>query len=112
MSKNEINKYQKLSDDLKEAKEVAIEFAEDTKDNGTANFDSTFLKLKGWNEEKVIEAIKKAGLWSNGKREWIGTGYFISINTGQANKRTVARNHFMFVLKSKGYQVMSFDKMD
>jgi hypothetical protein len=107
-----LDKYEKLTLDLKEAKEAAIEFVESIRDGGTANLDSTFLILKRWNEEKVVEAIKKAGLLSEGKRNWIGTGYFISINTGQANKRTVARNHFMFALKSKGYQVISFDKMD
>lgn len=107
-----MDKYKKLTEDLLEAKDHAVEFAKDEDDGGTANLDSTFLILKGWKEEKVIEAIKNAKLYCNGKRDWIGKGYFISLNVGQGNRRTIARNRFMRVLKSKGYKVVGFDKMD
>jgi len=107
-----MDKYEKLTQDLKEAKEAAAKEAEKVSDGGTANLDSTFLILKGWKEEKVLEAIKNAGLWSSGKRQWIGAGYFISINAGQANKRTIARDIFIVVLSAKGYETLSFDKMD
>ncbi len=107
-----MDKYKKLTEDLKEAREMATKEATKVNDNGTANLDSAFLILKGWREEDVLEAIKNAGLWSAGKRKWIGTGYFISINVGQANKRTIARDMFITVLGAKGYEILSFDKMD
>ncbi|WP_243156128.1 hypothetical protein [Clostridium sp. C2-6-12] len=110
--KKSLNKYEILTDDLKEAKEKAIKLSEGVDDGGTANLDSTFLILKNWNEQKVLEAIAAAGLFCSGKRTWIGSGYFISINLGQGNIRTVARNEFIKILDEKGYKTLAFDKMD
>lgn len=110
--KKSLNKYELLTEDLKEAKDKAIKLAEESDDGGTANLDSTFLRLKSWREQNVIEAIAAAGLFCSGKSSWIGQGYFISINVGQGNKRTVARNEFIKILDSKGYKAMSFDKMN
>lgn len=110
--KKSLNKYEMLTEDLKEAKEKAIKLAEGADDSGTANLDSTFLILKSWKEKDVIEAISAAGLFCSGKRNWIGTGYFVSINVGQGNKRTVARDEFIKVLASKGYKTLAFDKAD
>lgn len=110
--KKHLNKYEILTEDLKEAKEKAIKLADESDDGGSANLDSTFLKLKGWREQNVIEAITAAGLFCSGKRSWIGVGYFISINVGQGNKRTVARDEFIKILDSKGYEAISFDKLD
>ena len=110
--KKHLNKYELLTEDLKEAYEKAIKLAEESVDGGTANLDSTFLRLKGWREQNVIEAIAAAGLFCSGKKSWIGQGYFISINVDQGNRRTVARNEFIKILDSKGYEAMSFDKVD
>jgi len=50
-------------------------------------------------------------LFCSGKRDWIGAGYFILINVGQGNKRTVARDKFIIILDDKGYKTLGFDKM-
>lgn len=110
--KKSLNKYELLTEDLKEAKEKAIKLTENSDDGGTANLDSTFLILKNWNEQKVLEAIAAANLFCSGKRTWIGPGYFISLNVGQGNRRTVARNEFIKILDEKGYKTLAFDKMD
>lgn len=107
-----MDKYEKLTVDLKEAYEEANRFSLGKNDEGTANLDSTFLMLKGWNERKTIEAIKNAGLYCRAKTRWIGEGYMISINCGQGNRRTAARNRFLHILEDKGYSVLAFDKMD
>jgi len=106
-----LNKYEKLTDDLKEAYQEAIK-AKTNDDGGTANLDSTFLTLKGWREEKVLEAIQNAGLYCRCKSQWLGQGYFININCGQGNNRTRVRDRFKQILKDKGYDVVGFDKMD
>ncbi len=106
-----MNKYKKLENDLREAYEIAKEAATGD-DGGTANLDSTFLKLKGWGEKKVLEAIKNAGLYCRGKTEWIGTGYMINTGGGQGNDRMRVRNKFLSVLEEKGYKVLAYNQMD
>lgn len=105
------NKYEKLTQDLKEAYKEAIK-CKTNDDGGTANLDSTFLILKGWRETKVLEAIENAGLYCRAKRRWIGEGYFININCGQGNNRTRVRDIFKKILKEKGYDVLGFDMVD
>jgi hypothetical protein len=106
-----MNKYETLSKDLKEAVEEAIK-SKIGDDGGTANKDATFLTLKGWREEKVLEAIKDAGLYCRHKTQWIGTGYLINTAGGQGNDRTRVRDRVKQVLKDKGYDVLVFNKMD
>jgi len=82
-------------------------------DGGTCNLDATFLTLKGWREEKVLEAIKNAGLYCSGRTNWIGTGYILNVSGGnQGNDRTRVRDRFAEILRSKGYNVIHFDMMD
>lgn len=107
-----MNRYEKLTADLREAHEEANRFSIGENDEGTANLDATFLELKGWNESKTIQAIKNAGLYCRSKTKWIGEGYMLSVGCGQGNRRTVARNRFLHVLRSKGYSVLAFNKMD
>lgn len=106
-----MDKYEKLTQDLKEAYSEALK-AKTNNDGGTANLDCTFLKLKGWRERKVLESIKKAGLYCRRKTEWIGTGYMINTGGGQGDNNTRVRNKFAEILESKGYKVIHFDKMD
>lgn len=105
------DKYEKLTNDLKEAYQEAL-LAKTNDDGGTANMDSTFLKLKGWREGKVLQAIKASGLYCRCKSQWIGTGYFIDTGNGQGNDRTRVRDKFIKILKSKGYEALRFDRMD
>lgn len=41
-------------------------------DGGSANLDYLTISLPRLKEEKVIDAVKKAGLWTRGKQNWIG----------------------------------------
>jgi hypothetical protein len=109
-----MNKYELLTKHLIEAKEFAVKDINSIDDGGSANLDSTFLTLKGWRENNVLDAITKAGLYCRCKSKWswMGSGYFISINVGQGNKRTVARDRFKSYLNDLGYDVVGYDKMD
>lgn len=107
-----MDKYEQLTIDLKEAYQEALK-AQTGNDGGTCNLDATFLRLKGWREEKVLESIKNAGLYCKGKRAWIGMGYMLNTSGGnQGNDRTRVRDKFAEVLKNKGYDVIHFDLMD
>ncbi|SHJ64883.1 hypothetical protein SAMN05444401_3568 [Clostridium amylolyticum] len=107
-----MSKYNKLTKDLIEASAASTE-AGKGEDGGTANLDSVFLRLPNWREEKVIEAIKRAGLYCIGKTQWIGEGYMISpICCGQGNSRARAMQAMKKVLTDKGYDVLSYYQMD
>lgn len=82
-------------------------------DGGSANLDRLAISLPRLNEEKAIEAIKRAGLWTSGKRKWIGQRYFISAPHGsQGNDNTRQIEAMRDYLKEKGYDVLIFYKMD
>lgn len=106
-----MNKYEQLTEDLREAYTEALK-AKTGDDGGTANLDATFLTLKGWRENKVIDAINKAGLFCRRKTNWVGTGYLINTGGGQGNDNTRVRNKFAELLRNKGYDVIHFNKMD
>jgi hypothetical protein len=106
-----MNKYEQLTKDLRESYFKAVE-ASTNDDGGTANLDSTFLTLKGWQEEKVLKAIENAGLHCLGKTHWLGNGYMINTGGGQGNNRSRMRDAFAKALREKGYDVLHFDKMD
>ncbi|ADZ84477.1 hypothetical protein [Cellulosilyticum lentocellum] len=104
--------YKKLTDDLVKAREAA-EKAVTGEDGGTANLDSLTLKLKGYREVKVIEAVKAAGLYTRGKREWIGTRYFIGPPVGAQGNDRVRQVEAMYkVMEDLGYDVLMFCQMD
>lgn len=104
--------YQKFTYHLREAKEKALEVV--TGDNGgSANLDRLAISLPRLKEEKVIESIKKAGLWTSGRRNWIGKRYFISAPHGsQGNDNTKQIEVMRDYLKEKGYDVLIYYKMD
>ncbi len=106
-----MNKYEQLTLDLKEAFAEALK-AKTGDDGGTANLDATFLRLKGWRESKVLEAMELAGIFCSGKTNWLGTGYLIDTGGGQGNDNTRVRDKFAEILKNKRYDVIHFDKMD
>lgn len=105
-------KYVKLTLDLKEAYQEARKLEDIKNDGGSANMDATFLTLKYWREDKVVKAIKDAGLGYTNKINWIGSGYLIKTGGGQGNSRTRVRDRFAEVLKIKGYDVIHFDMVD
>nr|WP_312985374.1 hypothetical protein [Clostridioides sp.] len=107
-----MSKYAKLTLDLKEAYQEAHKLEDFKNDGGSANMDATFLTLKYWREDKVLKAIKDAGLGYTNKTDWIGSGYIINTGGGQGDSRVRVRNKFAEVLKEKGYDVLHFDMVD
>jgi len=104
--------YTKLTIDLKDAYKATTDATEGTDDKGTANLDKVFLVLPRAREDKVLEAIKDAGLYCRGKRQWIGSGYMISVSNGQGDKNTKAVTVFTEFMTNRGYQAIAFRKMD
>lgn len=104
--------YKKLTDDLIKAKESALS-AIKNEDGGTANLDCMTIKLPRYNEEKVIAAVKEAGLYTRGKREWLGTRYFIHPPVGSmGNDRCRQVTAMCRVMESLGYSVLMFEQTD
>lgn len=104
-----------LTGDLKYANAEARKVAEKSDDGGTANLDSVFLRIPRVREEKVIEAIRQAGLYCSGKRQWsfMGKGYFINPTvSGQGNRRTKAVEVMKNKLDELGWDVSIFYQMD
>lgn len=104
--------YKKLTEDLKEAKEAALNVVT-RDDGGSANLDCLALSLPRLKEEKVVKAIKEAGLYTRGKSNWIGMRYFIHAPHGsQGNDNTRQIEAMRKCLSEKGYDVLIFYKMD
>lgn len=104
--------YTQLTIDLKDAYKATTDAIEGIDDKGTANLDKVFLVLPRAREERVLEAIKDAGLYCRGKRQWIGDGYMISVSNGQGDKNAKAVTVFTEFMTNRGYQAISFRKMD
>lgn len=97
--------YKKLTDDLIKAK-IAAEEAAKGEDGGTANFDRMTIKLPRASENKVVEAVRKAGLSCN-KIDWLGPRYFIyPPKCGQGNSRYRAVQAMAKVMREAGYDVL------
>lgn len=104
---------EQLTKDLRECDQIAQEAVKQVKDEGTCNMDAVFLCLPRMRETKALDAIKAAGLYCRAKRKWIGEGYMLHGNSGgQANKR----EHYVTVLckelTDRGYQALTFRKID
>lgn len=104
--------YKKLTADLTRAR-IAAEEAAKGEDGGTANLDCMTIKLPRANEKKVIEAVKLAGLYTRGRREWVGSRFFISPpRCGQGNSRVRATEAMKKVMQEAGWDVLMYCKMD
>lgn len=104
--------YKKLTEDLIKAKEAAKK-AVMGEDGGTANLDSMTIALPGVREEKVIQAVKDAGLYTRGRRKWIGTRYFISIPiAAQGNDGCRQVDAMCEVMQKQGYDVLAYHQID
>lgn len=104
---------EKLTRDCITARALAIKASTENDDGGTCNIDGTFLTLeKGQRAEKILVAIKNAGLSANITR-WIGRGIMINPpGEGQANKRYASNEALMSSLKSAGWRVLGYYQMD
>lgn len=64
-------------------------------------------------ETKVLEAIKEAGLYCRAKTGWISQGFMINPNSGgQGNVRAKATEIMTQELRKRGWDVLTFYKMD
>lgn len=90
----------KLHTSLLNAKEQASIF-KDANDEGTCNFDTPQLFLKGWRSSDIEQAFKNTGL------SFFRTGYVIDvlgIASGQASRRTKMAEVACKSLKADGYE--------
>lgn len=82
-------------------------------DGGSANLDSVFLRVPRQPETRVLQAIRDAGLYCRGRREWIGSGYMITPTSGgQGDKRYKAVTVMCAELTARGWTVLPYRKMD
>lgn len=107
------SKLEKLTQDLIECDKLARAESDQVTDAGACNLDAVFLRLPRMQESKVLAAINAAGMCCNGKRKWLGNGYFLHANHGgQANKR----DKYVMVMRKemleRGYDVVDFRMMD
>ena len=103
--------YGKLTANLIKAR-VAAEKAAEGEDGGTASLDTMTISLPNARENKVIEAVEKAGL-SCSKIEWLGPRYFIyPPKCGQGNSRNRAVEAMTQVMRETGYDVLVYYKID
>lgn len=104
---------EKLTSDARLARELAVAAEIMTVDNGTANLDSTFLRLgKGERAEPVVKALRAAGL-SASETRWIGRGVMVHPpGAGQANKRHAANQALCDSLRGCGWPVSPYYQMD
>jgi hypothetical protein len=104
--------YKKLTSDLRRAK-AAAEEAGKGEDGGTANLDTMTLRIPKAIEKKIIEAVKKAGLYTRGRSEWLGPCYFIPPPAcGRGNSRVRATEAMEKVMREAGWDVLMYCKMD
>lgn len=102
---NKVNKYERLTADIK----AAIEYANssiDIEDSGILNFDCPMLYLPHWNISSVKSAIEKSGAYA----DVLGHGeYRIKVNhTFHANARTMHADSMCEYLKRIGYNTYTF----
>lgn len=103
----------KLTSDLIAANKAASEAIKGMPDGGSANLDSVFLSVPRAQETKVLEAIRNAGLYCTGKRQWIGAGYFITpTGAGQGDTRYKAVQVMTQHLREAGWDALAFQKAD
>lgn len=104
--------FDQLRKDLEEAREKAIK-ASTGEDGGSANLDKLALALPCVKKQSVVETIRKAGLYTIGKVEWIGKRYFISAPIPKQGNDNTRQIEVMYQsLKEKGYDVLIYWKMD
>lgn len=106
-------KYLKLSKDLAEANKKAQLISEIVEDGGACNFDSCTLYLKGWNQSRVEQAARAAGvgcfIWNLfGSKSFV----FPVRVAAQGDARTAAAEAMRDHLKGLGYDAGMYYQID
>lgn len=103
-------RYAKLAKDLKSALSKSLKAASKSNDGGTCNLDSVMLNLPRWNQKKVGQAAKSAGM--NCRKQRTGQYIFPIPCNYQGNARTIAARSMMAILDSIGYESDIFYQID
>lgn len=105
--------YEKLTADVRKAMKAGEQAAAAVNDRGTCNMDGVVLRLPRLREQRVVDALSQAGVYTNKSGcGWAGPGYMINPNCGQADKRSTAAKAIEASLKQAGYDVTMFYMMD
>ena len=105
-------KYKKLRDDLIIAVEAGKK-ADYGEDGGTCNFDSPSLLLPRWQEKKVQQAAKEAGISCFKWELYGGARYVFSTPTrAQGNRNCRVSEAMCKALETLGYSVTEYCSMD
>lgn len=105
-------KYAKLRDDLITAVEAG-KIADHGEDGGTCNFDSPSLLLPRWQEKKVKQAAKEAGIGCFKWELYGGARYVFTTPTGaQGNRNCRVSEAMCKALETLGYSVLQYCSMD
>ncbi|MBO5953426.1 MAG: hypothetical protein J6Q53_04805 [Oscillospiraceae bacterium] len=106
-------KYLQLSKDLAEAARKAEVIATILEDSGTCNFDSCTLYLKGWNQSKVEQAARAAGVGCFVWNLWGSKSFVFPLRiAAQGDPNTVAAEAMRDCLTGKGYSAGMYYQMD
>lgn len=102
-------KYAKLRDDLIKAVEAGKK-ADYGEDGGTCNFDSPSLLLPRWQEKKIKQAAKEAGI---GCFKWYGARYVFSTPTrAQGNRNCRVSEAMCKALTELNYDCVEYCQAD
>lgn len=106
-------KYAKLAEDLRAAAAEGICKAMTTVDDGTCNMDAATLTLPRWQQAKVEEAARAAGVGCFVWNLWGSKSYVFPLRIqAKANARTSAAEAMRDQLSSMGYQAGMYYQMD
>ena len=104
--------YEKLTADLIKAKKAA-ENAAKGEDKGSINLDTLTIFLPRAGNQKVITAVKEAGLYTSGARNWNGRRFFINPPPcGQSSSRKRTVQAMFESMKLSGWEVLIHSEAD
>ena len=114
-----MNKYERLTADLKKALETTqyIETDESIPDTGTCNLDTLGLLLNRWHEDKVNDAARQAGFYAikhdDLTRAFHKTYFTFGYPTHcQGERRTARAEAICKILEELGYEVYLYQATD
>lgn len=108
--KNKVNKYEKLTADIKAAMEYAAPML-DTEDGGTSNIDTPMIFLPRWNHESVEDAVRSAGAYAVRSEYWKAWTIVVPAFV-QGNARTRHSEAIVSYLEKAGYSVCVHNTID
>jgi hypothetical protein len=104
--------YRKLTGDLIKARKAA-EIEALGEDSGPINLDTMTISLPHAHSSGVIKAVKEAGLYTSGIRQWAGKRYFINPpKCGQGSSRERATRAMFKVMNAAGWNVLMYCQRD